>query len=107
MFNTIPSKEKLNKHNMLIQFMRTYGWKIDPVVTITTGVRGTIHEHLKLPPNGVKKCMTRIHQIIINISCTYLVLNKRKINNKQAPMYPTYMVNLLVTLSFFVQKKPI
>ena len=44
-FPTISSKEKLNKHNMLIQVLRTYGWKIDPLITITMGVRGTIHEH--------------------------------------------------------------
>ena len=65
-----------------------------PLITITAGVRGAIHEHsidklsnLKIPKNSIKTLMKNIHQNAIKY-LTYLVLNKRKLENKQATIPP-------------------
>jgi hypothetical protein len=64
------------------------------VITITAGVRGAIHEHfidqltkLKIPKNNIKTLMKKIHENAIKY-LTYLVLNKRKLDNKQTPVPP-------------------
>ena len=66
----------------------------EPLITITAGVRGTIHEHsinkltnLKIPKSSIKNLMKNIHQNAIKY-LTYLVLNKRKLKNKQATITP-------------------
>jgi hypothetical protein len=58
------------------------------------GVRGAIHEHsiqkledLKIPKSNIKKLMKDIHQNAIKY-LTYLILNKRKLDNKQTPVPP-------------------
>jgi hypothetical protein len=70
------------------------GWKTNPLITITVGVRGAIHEHsinklanLKIPKASIKTLMKNIHQNAIQY-LTYLVLNKRKLENKQATTPP-------------------
>ena len=69
------------------------GWKTNPFITITVGVRGAIHEHsieklnLKIPKTSVKTLMRNLHQNAIKY-LTYLILNKRKLDNKQAHVPP-------------------
>jgi hypothetical protein len=69
--------------------LQNKGWKTNP---LTAGVRGAIHEYsidqlkqLKIPKNSIKTLMKNIHQIAIKY-LTYLVLNKRKLDNKQTPV---------------------
>jgi hypothetical protein len=69
-------------------------WKTNPLITITAGVRGAIHEQsikkledLKIPKSSIKNLMENIHQNAIKY-LTYLVLNKRKLNNKQNTVAP-------------------
>ena len=85
---------KHNKYDPLINTIQNQGWKINPLITITTGVRGAIHEHsidqlikLKIPQNNIKTLMKKIHENAIKY-LTYLVLNKRKLDNKQTPVPP-------------------
>ena len=68
--------------------------EINPLITITAGVRGAIHkqsinklEELNLPKTSIKNLMKTIHQNVINC-LTYLVLNKRKLDNKQTTIAP-------------------
>ena len=68
--------------------------KQTPLITITTGVRGAIHEHaitklanLKIPKSSIKTLMKDLHQNAIKY-LTYLVLNKRKLKNNQATITP-------------------
>lgn len=77
-------------------------WNDNPLMTITVGVRGAILESpmqalksLKIPPHKIKKLMKHIHQISMKY-LTYLVLNKRKPDNKQAPMNPPICIPSLV-----------
>jgi hypothetical protein len=70
------------------------GWKVNPLTTITAGVKGAIHEHsiekltkLKIPKHHIKSLMKKIHENAIKY-LTYLVLNKRKLDNKQTPVPP-------------------
>jgi ribonuclease HI len=86
--------QKHAKYDPLNHAIHHKGWKINPVITITAGVRGAIHEHsiqkltdLKIPKSNIKKLMKDIHQNAIKY-LTYLVLNKRKLDNKQTPVPP-------------------
>jgi hypothetical protein len=86
--------QKHAKYDTLNRAIHNKGWKTNPIITITTGVRGAIHEHsiqklvdLKIPKPNIKKLMNDIHQNAIKY-LTYLILNKRKLDNKQTPVPP-------------------
>ena len=85
---------KHNKYDPLNNAIQDKGWQTNPLITITVGVRGAIHEHfinklahLKIPKTTIKTLMKNIHQNAIKYF-TYLVLNKRKLDDKQAPIPP-------------------
>lgn len=85
---------KTNKYNPLIIAIKAKGWNINLLEVITTGVGGAIHSHnidklksLHIPIPHIKKCMKNSHQLVIKC-LTYLVLNKQKLDNKQAPVLP-------------------
>ena len=92
-----PEQARTHKHNKydpLISTLRTNEWKTNPLITITAGVRGAIHKNfieqltnLKIPKAHIKTLMRNIHQNAIKY-LTYLVLNKRKLDNKQTPIPP-------------------
>ena len=92
-----PEQARANKHTKydpLITNIQNYGWKTTPLITIIAGVRGAIHEHsieqlnkLKLPKSSINTLMKYIHQNLIKY-LTYLVLNKRKLDNKQVIVPP-------------------
>ena len=70
------------------------GWQTNPLITITAGVRGAIHEHsinklvnMKIPKSTIKTLMKNIHLNTIKY-LTYLILNKRKLENKQTIVPP-------------------
>jgi hypothetical protein len=82
------------KYNPLIQTLRTAEWQVNPFITITTGVRGAIHEQpfkdlgkLNIPKSKIKILMKHLHQIAIKY-LTHLILNKIKVDNKQPPVDP-------------------
>ena len=85
---------KHDKYDPLITTLRANGWNTNPLITITARVRGAIHEHpieqltnLKIPKTHIKTLMKNIHQNAIK-NLTYMVLNKRKLDNKQNPIPP-------------------
>jgi hypothetical protein len=82
------------KYDPLNNIIQNKGWKTNHLITITAGVRGAIHEHsienltkINIPKSNIKKLMKDIHQNAIKY-LTYLVLNKRKLDNKQKPVPP-------------------
>ena len=86
---------KATKYNPLIQALRAIGWQVNPLITITVGIRGAIYEQpikelerLKIPKNEVRSIMKQFHQIAIKY-LTYLILNKRKLDNNQPLVDPT------------------
>ena len=77
--------QKHDKYDSLINAIRNKWWKMKPHITITSWVRGAIHEQsiakldgLKIPKSSIKSLMKNLHQNAIKY-LTYLVLNKRKI----------------------------
>lgn len=75
--------------------LKIAGWNVDPLITITTAVRGAMHKQalealqkLKIPPQGVKKLMEYIHQTTIRY-LTYLVPNIRAWQ-QSSPNQPTH-----------------
>ena len=82
------------KYNLLINTIQNNGWRTNPLITITTSVRSVIYElsttkltSLNIPKSNLKTLMKNLHQNAIKY-ITYLVLNKRKLNNKQTPTSP-------------------
>ena len=82
------------KYDPLINTIQNNGWKTNPLISITTRVRGAIHEHstnklanLKIPKSNNKTLIKKLHQNDIKY-LTYLVLNKRKLDNKQTHVPP-------------------
>ena len=80
------------KYDPLTTTLQNKGWQTNPLITVTAGVRGAIHENsieqlikLKVPKTYTKTLMKNIHQNAIKYR-TYLVLNKRKLDNKQTPI---------------------
>jgi hypothetical protein len=72
------------KYDPLINNIQNKGWKTNPLITNTTGMRGAIHKQfinklakLKIPKANIKTLMKNIHQNAIRC-LTYLVLNKRE-----------------------------
>ena len=92
-----PAKELTQKHakyDPLINAIQNKGWKRIPLITITTGVRGAIHKQsikklvdLKISKSNIKTLMKNLHQNAIKF-LIYLVLNKRKLDNKQNTVAP-------------------
>ena len=71
---------KQTKYDPLVHNILKTGWKTNPLITITLGVRGAIHEHcieqltkLKLPKSSIKTLMKNLHHNAIKY-LTYLVL---------------------------------
>jgi hypothetical protein len=95
--NRFPKQALTQKHakyDLLINAIRKKGWKMNPLITITSGVRGAIHKQsikkptdLNILKTNVKKLMKYIHQNAIKY-LTYLVLNKRKLDNKRTTISP-------------------
>ena len=93
-FPNTTHSEKTTKYNPLIKTLRAAGWQVNPLITITAGVRGAIHEQsiedpekLKIPKSKIKILMKHLHEIAIKY-LTYLIINKRKLDNKQSPVDP-------------------
>ena len=70
---------KHTKYDPFIQNLQNEGWKTNPLMTITAGVRGAIHEHsiwineltnLKIPESNIKNLMKNIQQNTSNTSHT-------------------------------------
>ena len=85
---------KPTKYDPLFSTIQNKGWKTNPSITITAGVRGAIHEHsidqlnkMKISKANIKTLMKSIHQNAIKY-LAYLVLNTRKLNNRQLPVPP-------------------
>jgi hypothetical protein len=95
--NKFPEQARTHKHTKydpLITTLQNNGWKTKPLITITAGVRGAIHENfieqitnLKVPKTHINTLMKNIHQNAIKY-LPYMVLNKRKLDNKQMHVPP-------------------
>jgi hypothetical protein len=65
--------QKHAKYDPFINEIRSNRWKTKPLITITAGVRGAIHEQsitkltdLNIPKTNIKNLMKSIHQNAIN-----------------------------------------
>ena len=81
---------KIQKYQPLIKDITHQGWKIDPLIVITAGARGTTHapsikqieQTFKLHINPVKHTFKEINTIAIQYASSIL-LHKRRIENNQ------------------------
>jgi len=83
---------KLEKYDILLPLLTQQGWAVLPQKIITAGIRGSIHTattksllDLKIPNNKIQKLMETFSQISIRY-LTHIILNKRKLEKKQAPI---------------------
>jgi hypothetical protein len=86
--------QKHAKYDPLINAIRNKQWKTKPLITITTGVKKAIHEQsienladLNITKSSIKSLMKNLHQNAIKY-LIYLILNERKLDNKQNTVAP-------------------
>jgi hypothetical protein len=87
-----PSQRKSNKYDPSCIHKNMMAWKVEPlyhhhIIWSSSETIIEVLEKLQIHPREVRKLMKHIHQITIKY-LTYLVLNKRKLNNNQAPVDP-------------------
>ena len=94
---TIFSHVNIPTHDPLIHNLQNNGWKTNPLITITTGVQGAVHEHLvnkltnfKISIPNNKTLMKSIHWNVVKY-LTYLILNKRTLDNNTNTRPLTFM----------------
>ena len=82
---------KIQKYQPLINNITQQGSRINPLIVVTAGARGTTHapsmkqleQTFKLPENSVKHTYKEINTIAIQYASSILV-HKRRIENNQA-----------------------
>jgi hypothetical protein len=90
-FSQETINNKTRKYQPLINAITQQGWKIDPLIVITAGARGTTHapsmkqleQTFKIPKNNVDHTFKEINTIAIQYASSIL-LHKRRIENNQA-----------------------
>ena len=90
-FSQDTINSKIQKYQPLINDITQRCWKIDPLLVITAGARGTTHapsmkqlkQTFKIPENHVKHTFKEINTIAIQYASSIL-LHKRHIENNQA-----------------------
>ena len=103
--------EKTIKYNPIIQALRTTSWLINPLITITTCVRGAIHwqpikdlgKKIKISKNEIKTLMKQLHHNAIKY-LAYLILNLKNLDNKQTPGDPPS--HMLGSMLFKTKRNP-
>jgi hypothetical protein len=84
------SKLKLTNIDPLIESITTRGWKIDPLIVITTHARAATHtpsmkifkDKFKLPMPAIRNTFKNINTIAIQYAMSIL-LHKRRLENNQ------------------------
>jgi hypothetical protein len=82
---------KIQKYQPLINDITRHGWKVDPLIVISAGARGTTHapsmkqleQTFKLPQNPIIHTFKEINTIAIQ-DASSILLHKRRIENNQA-----------------------
>ena len=90
-FSQDTINNKIQKYQPLINNITRQGWKIEPLIVITAGARGTTHapsmkqleQTFKIPENFTKNAFKEINTIAIQYASSIL-LHKRRLENNQA-----------------------
>jgi hypothetical protein len=90
-FSQDTINNKIQKYQPLINNIIQQGWKVDPIIVIAAGARGTTHvpskrqleKIFKLSENSVNHTFKEINTIAIQYAGSIL-LHKRRIENNQA-----------------------
>ena len=89
-------ENKTQKYQPLMNNITDLGWKVDPIIVITTRARGTTHSPsmkllettFEIPENNIKNTFKEINTIGIQ-HVGSIILHKRKIeNNQPLPLEP-------------------
>jgi hypothetical protein len=83
-------QEKTDKYTSLINDIIARGWKVDPLIMLTTRARGSIHKNTitelkriySLPKNIVEPMVSQLNIIAIKYAMNILLV-KRKLENNQ------------------------
>jgi hypothetical protein len=89
-FSQDTINNKTQKYQPLIDNINQLGWKVNPLMVITAGARGTTHipsmkqleEEFEIPPSNIKQTFKAINTIAIQYAGSIL-LHKRHIENHQ------------------------
>ena len=89
-FSQDTINNKIQNYQPLINDITQHGWKVDPLIVITAGARGTMHtpsmkqleQTFKIPENNVRNTFKEINTIATQFASSIL-LHKRRIENNQ------------------------
>ena len=90
-FSQDTINNKIQKYQPLIDSITQHGWKVDPLIVISAGARGTTHIPSKkqietifqIPETSINHTFKEINTIAIQYASSIL-LHKRRIENNQA-----------------------
>ena len=90
-FSQDTINNKIQKYQPLINDITQQGWKVDPLIVIIAGARGTTHipsmkqleQSFKISENNVHNTFKAINTIAIQFASSILQ-HKRRIENNQA-----------------------
>ena len=85
---------KIQKYQPLINNITRQGWKIEPLIVITAGAKGTTHapsmkqleQTFKIPENLTKNAFKEINTIAIQYASSILLHKRRLENNQVVPI---------------------
>jgi hypothetical protein len=81
---------KIRKYQPLLDSITILGWKVDPLIVITVGARGTTHvpsmklleTNFEIPETNIRHTFKEINTVAIQHAGS-IILHKRKIENNQ------------------------
>jgi hypothetical protein len=91
-----PAKiqEKIDKYLGLINDIKTKGWNVDPLITLTIGARGSTHKNTitelkraySLPKNIIEPMVSQLNIIAIKYAMNILFFKRKLENNQPLPL---------------------
>jgi hypothetical protein len=87
-------QEKIDKYLGLIDDIKTRGWKVDPLITLTAGARGSTHKNtitefkrvFSLPKNIIEPMVSQLNIIAIKYAMNILLFKRKLENNQLLPL---------------------
>jgi hypothetical protein len=87
-------QEKTDKYLGLINDIKARGWNVDPLITLTTGARGSTHKNTiselkraySLPNNIIEPMVSQLNIIAIKYAMNILLFKRKLENNQPLPL---------------------
>jgi hypothetical protein len=84
------------KYEGLLESIKVRGWKVDPLLVLTAGARGSTHKNtisiLKnlyiIPKTVIEPLVSQLNTNVIKYAMNILLYKRKLENNQQVPLIP-------------------